>query len=390
MSLTLTCRCGRKLRIDESAVGHSIRCRCGRVLRIRGARPAGARHRLRHDLRRLRAWARQPVREGARRALWRAALTWCGAAILAWPFLYGLGDRWWPATVLLFGPRWTLLLPLVLLVPVALVILPRALLPLAGGALVIAGPVMGFAAGALTAPRQERDLRVVSFNVQGGSALGFAGTLESALDAWDADIVALQECSSAVEEELRALSAHSVHVLGGLCFVSRFPIVQVDSLPPWRIGDVGWAGSIVRYTLDAGGRTLHVTNLHLDTPGRGLEMLRERRDSRLLAANLEMREVASRRAANWVTQGGAPAIVAGDFNTPGESAIFRKYWSHLDDAFARAGLGYGGTRVLRWFRVRIDHVLSTGELRAVRAEVGTDLGSDHLPLIADFIWTDDD
>ena len=100
--------------------------------------------------------------------------------------------------------------------------------------------------------------------------------------------------------------------------------------------------------------------------------------------------VASRRAANWVTQGGTPAIVAGDFNTPAESAIFRQYWSDLDDAFAEAGLGYGGTRVLRWFRVRIDHVLTTGALRAVRAEVGADLGSDHLPLIADFIWTDDD
>lgn len=390
MSLTLTCRCGRKLRIDDSVVGHSIRCRCGRVLRVRGARPAGARHRLRHYLRRVRSWARQPVREGARRATWRASLTWCGAAILAWPFLYGLGDRWWPATVLLFGPRWALLLPLVLLVPLALVILPRALVPLAVGALVIAGPVMGFAAGALTAPQETRDLRVVSFNVQGGSALGFAGTLESALGAWDADIIALQECSSAVEEELRALSAHAVHVLEGLCFISRFPILRVDSLPPWRIGELGWAGSIVRYTLDARGRPLHVTNLHLDTPGRGLEMLRERRDSRLLAANLEMREVASRRAANWVTQGGTPAIVAGDFNTPGESAIFRRYWSHLDDAFAAAGLGYGGTRVLRWFRVRIDHVLSTDDLRAVRATVGADLGSDHLPLIADFIWTDDD
>lgn len=390
MSLNLTCRCGRKLRIDESVVGQSIRCRCGRVLRVRGARQPGARHDLRRSLRHIRSWARQPVREGARRALWRASLTWCAAAILAWPFLYGLGDRWWPATVLLFGPRWTLLLPLVLLVPVALVILPRALFPLAGGAVVIAGPVMGFAAGALTAPRAAHDLRVVSFNVQGGAALGFPGALESALDAWDADLVALQECSDAVEAELRALASHTVHVLDNLCFISRFPIAQVDSLPPWRIGDVGWAGAIVRYTLDLGGRTLHLTNLHLDTPGRGLEMLRERRDSRLLAANLEMREVASRRAANWVTQGGTPAIVAGDFNTPAESAIFRQYWSDLDDAFAEAGLGYGGTRVLRWFRVRIDHVLTTGALRAVRAEVGADLGSDHLPLIADFIWTDDD
>jgi endonuclease/exonuclease/phosphatase (EEP) superfamily protein YafD len=390
MSLTLTCRCGRKLKVDESVVGHSIRCRCGRVLRVRGAKRAGVAHEARHLLRRVRSWARTPVRDGARRSLWRASLTWCVAAIIAWPFLHGLGDRWWPATVLLFGPRWVLLLPLVLLVPLALVILPRALVPLLGGGVVLAGPVMGFAAGGITAPRRAAELRVVTFNIQGGSALGVPGTLETALATWEADIVALQECSDAAAEEVRALDAVATHTHGNLCLISRFPIVAVDSLPPWRIGELGWAGAVVGYTIDAGGRRLRVTNLHLDTPGRGLEMLRERRDSRLLAANLEMREVASRRASNWVIQSGTPALVAGDFNTPQESAIFRRYWGHLDDAFAGAGLGYGGTRVLRWFRVRIDHILTSGDLRAVRAEVGADLGSDHLPLIADFIWNDDE
>ena len=330
------------------------------------------------------------MREGARRSLWRASVSWCVAAIIVWPFLYGLGDRWWPATLLLFGPRWVLLLPLTALVPLALAILPRALVPLLGGGVVLAGPVMGFSAGAITAPRREPDLRVVTFNIQGGSALGVPGTLETALATWEADVVALQECSDAAAQGVRELDALATHTQAGLCLISRFPIVQVDSLPAWRIGELGWAGSVVRYTLDVGGRMLRFTNLHLDTPGRGLEVLRERRDSRLLAANLEMREVASRRASNWVIQGGTPALVAGDFNTPQESAIFRQYWDHLDDAFESAGLGYGGTRVLRWFRVRIDHVLATGELRAVRAEVGADLGSDHLPLIADFIWNDDE
>lgn len=390
MSLSLTCRCGRKLKVDDSVVGHSIRCRCGRVLRVRGARQAGASHRLRHVLRGARAWARRPVREGARRSLWRASVSWCVAAIVVWPFLYGLGDRWWPATLLLFGPRWVLLLPLIALVPLALAILPRALVPLLGGGVVLAGPVMGFSAGAITAPRREPDLRVVTFNIQGGSALGVPGTLETALATWEADVVALQECSDAAAQGVRELTTLATHTHAGLCLISRFPIVQVDSLPAWRIGELGWAGSVVRYTLDVGGRMLRFTNLHLDTPGRGLEVLRERRDSRLLAANLEMREVASRRASNWVIQGGTPALVAGDFNTPQESAIFRQYWDHLDDAFETAGFGYGGTRVLRRFRVRIDHVLATGELRAVRAEVGADLGSDHLPLIADFTWNDDE
>ncbi|HEX6643099.1 MAG TPA: endonuclease/exonuclease/phosphatase family protein [Gemmatimonadales bacterium] len=339
--------------------------------------------------RRVGAWLSRSVRDGPRRITWRVSIAWTVAAVLTWPFLYGLGDRWWPATVLLFGPRWVLLLPLALLVPLALVLLPRALVPLAGGALVVAGPVMGFRAGWIRRLADDGTpaIRAVTFNIQAGSALGLPGTLEAALASWNADLVALQECSGQAADEVRRLAGYETRVHGGLCFISRLPIVATDSLPPWRIGEVGWAGSIVRHTVAADGRELRVTNLHLDTPGRGLEALREERDSRLLAANLEMREVASRRASNWVIQGGAPALVMGDFNTPVESAIFRQYWGHLHDAFGEAGAGYGGTRVLRWFRVRIDHLLTTRELRAVRAEVGADLGSDHRPMIADFEWS---
>jgi len=39
-----------------------------------------------------------------------------GAATYA---IWNLGDRWWPATVLIFAPRWTLALPLILLLPAA-------------------------------------------------------------------------------------------------------------------------------------------------------------------------------------------------------------------------------------------------------------------------------
>jgi hypothetical protein len=40
------------------------------------------------------------------------------------------GDRWWTASMLLFGPRWLLSLPLFLLVPAAAVFNRRLLLPL--------------------------------------------------------------------------------------------------------------------------------------------------------------------------------------------------------------------------------------------------------------------
>ncbi|HLS48189.1 MAG TPA: hypothetical protein VK012_06690, partial [Gemmatimonadales bacterium] len=199
MSLTLRCKCGRTLKVADEVIGRSIRCRCGRVLKVRGVRRSGPRtvpERLRDVRRGLRGWLGTPVREGVRRVLWRISLAYLGGAIVAWPFLFGLGDRWWPATVLLFGPRWVLLLPLAVLVPAALALLPRALLLLLVGGLIVAGPVMGFSLGwqSLLAGDDAGDIRIVSFNAQSGAALGGPGAAETALLEWDADIVALQEC----------------------------------------------------------------------------------------------------------------------------------------------------------------------------------------------------
>ena len=82
---------------------------------------------------------------------------WRVAAVLAWGYLaaalavaallWGLGDRAMLGTVLLFMGRWVFLLPLVVLVPVVAWLRIRMLLPLAAGALVVIGPVMGFRTG---------------------------------------------------------------------------------------------------------------------------------------------------------------------------------------------------------------------------------------------------
>ena len=49
---------------------------------------------------------------------WLRVLVWLYAAMLAavWLLLDFGGDRWWLATVMLFGPRWVYGLPLALLV----------------------------------------------------------------------------------------------------------------------------------------------------------------------------------------------------------------------------------------------------------------------------------
>ena len=315
----------------------------------------------------------------------RAAWGYLALALLTAAALPTLGDRWWPVTVFLFGPRWVLLLPLIALVPIALRWQPRALAPLALGALVVLGPVMGWHLGWRGLIGGRRDLRVVSYNVANGSRI----ELGPALERWDADVVALQECGGGLANHVRAMASSApgwhTHVFHDLCLITRYPIVAADTFTGFRYGG-GWGGLVARYRLQAGDRPLTVVNLHFDTPRRGLERVRAGGGVGELTTNLRLRSDAMRHARDWLGPMPGPVVVAGDFNTPSESAIFRKHWGDFEDAFEEAGRGYGGTRVLRRYRVRIDHLLSTGGIAPTRAEVGIDLGSDHLPLIADFEW----
>src|SRR5438046_2903549 len=63
--------------------------------------------------------------------------------ILIWAMLDFATDRHWIGTLIAFGPRWTLLVPVAMLTFFAALWRPRSLLPLGMAALIIAGPVMG-------------------------------------------------------------------------------------------------------------------------------------------------------------------------------------------------------------------------------------------------------
>jgi len=312
----------------------------------------------------------------------------CALATVVW----GLGDSWWPATALLFIGRWIFLLPLVVLVPAAVVMSRRLLAPLAVAALVVVGPIMGARTGwhrLLSAPAGT-PLRVVSFNAAGGIQL--AGDFSRLLDDLAPDVVGIQECGNALAGSLSELKGWAHHEAVGLCLVSRYPIRQVSVMDRSVLEAVkrtttnGGAGAVVRYTIDARGGPIQVTNLHLETPRKGLDRMRDL-DISGLRQNTYLRDIESELARRWVDAGGSngpvPFVVVGDFNTPVESRIFQRYWADLTDAFSRAGVGLGMTKYNGWIRVRIDHVLIGPGWHVRRALVGDDLGSDHRPAIAD-------
>ncbi len=369
-TVTVTCACGKTIVVAAEHRGKRIKCKnCGRELLV------PARSQL-------------SPRLGA--ALTLGSIGYLAAICVLTLVLWQFGDAWGPATVLLFISRWPFLLPLVVLLPAAIVYRRALTAPLLLAAVIGIGPLVGFRTGwhRLIPHAAGTRVRVLTYNVDGGGVAGIR--LPDLLADTRPDFVALQECGPELAERLRGLAGWYHHDVRELCFLSRFPITDssvmdrsaLEAVNEFGAG-IGGSGDVVRYTVRMPQGTIDITNLHLETPRKGLEAIFDKTGTRKLRDNTALRMIEADLARRWVNAGTAPSLVAGDFNTPVESRIFRRAWSGLTDAFSRAGFGLGMTRNNGWIRVRIDHVLAGDGWYADRAFTGPDLGSDHLPLIVD-------
>jgi vancomycin resistance protein VanJ len=301
--------------------------------------------------------------------------------------LYPLGDRFWPSTLLLFGPRWILALPWPVLAAFALLRDRRLLLLLVPLGLVLLGPILGGRVplrSPFFAASEGRDLRVMTYNIGGGrfDPEAFRSVLEEALP----DVVALQEC----KEELHVPRTEwTTSSQLGSCVLSRFPLGEASVRPIEDVWRMAGSGMIIRHEVAAPVGKVHLVNVHLETPREGLEELKDSRgrDASLLRAKNAQREIEAQLARHWVDESPGPArIVTGDFNMTVESAVFREHWSGYQDAFSEAGFGFGFSKRTRFIGVRIDHVLASTGWLCVKSWVGPSLGHDHRPVLAVLRW----
>jgi vancomycin resistance protein VanJ len=347
-------------------------------------------------VRRVAAWAlggAWPPGAGEQPLRPRWWLGWCswgylGVALVAALLVQEMGDRWLPATLLLFGPRYLLILPLVMIVPAAIKWRRALLVPITAAGLVILFPVMSFRTGWRSWLRPAPDglrVRVMTFNAQGGDSLG--PHLPDVLTHLSLDVVAFQECGPMLQRDITQLFGWAHREWGELCLLSRYPIVgdtaaQIVSLSQMY----GNTGEAIRYDIELPIGVIHLVNLHLETPRKGLEPLLTQEDASRLGGATIVREAGSHRIRLWVDSIPPPVLVVGDFNMPVESAIYRRFWGDFDNAFDVAGFGVGGTRAQAKVGVRIDHILFSRGWRARRAFVGPPLGSDHRPMVAELYW----
>ncbi len=329
-------------------------------------------------------------KETRRGLVCRASLGYLAFVVIILLLMRFAGDRWWFATLILFGPRWLAALPLIVLLPMALLFDRRQLVSLTVAALIVFGPLMGLCiprgmAGAV----KTRPLRVLTCNIQNGS---FSEVLlKYAIDEFMADIVALQECPP--EMNLKLPSGWNSVREGELAVYSRYPLRMVGAIkalhPPHK-----WPReSFLQCVISAPGGDIAFSDVHLPSPRYGLTtildchtLLNLSRRSLLEQETADRRQV-SRYVERLASAMRLPVLVAGDFNMPADSSIYRVSWNGYANAFSKRGFGYGWTsrETVRGLKMgaRIDHVLAGKGLAPRRCVVGPDVGSDHLPLFAE-------
>jgi vancomycin resistance protein VanJ len=319
---------------------------------------------------------------------WLAIISWLYLAGLAAAWLLLLkADEWWPATILLFSPRWVLALPLAILLPIAFYVRWKWSVAVLLAALIIAGPVTGFnlpwqrLAGS-TPPGKQ--FKVMTLNMHYLHA--DPGALDDLIAAEQPDVVAIQEWPGWVRTNLKSNPEWHVHGTPRLFLASRHPIRNAVVLGHDSMGE---HASAARYELDTPLGVVHVFSLHTATERDGIAdtIHRNQQGPREVQANSVRRREQSEFVANQAKELLGPILIVGDFNTPPESTIFTQAWSGYTDAFDAAGWGWGYTFYGAKTRVRIDHVLAGAEWRVTDCRVGPYVSSPHRPVIADLVWS---
>ena len=226
--------------------------------------------------------------------------------------------------MLMFSPRWTIALPLLLLIPVAIRWRSRLnYRVLALSVVVVGGPVTGFnipgkkIAGT---PPAGKPFRVMTINMH-YSRLD-PTELESLIAGERPDVVAIQEWPGSAKSSWASAADWHVHDTHGLFLASRHPIQQVVEL-----GDnsMGGQASAARYELDTPFGLVHVISMHTASSRKGISdtMHDYQKGPTELRANSALRREQAVYLAGKAAACTGPVLVVGDMNTPPESSIFR-------------------------------------------------------------------
>src|SRR6187551_1052974 len=187
--------------------------------------------------------------------------------LLAWVCLWTTADRHWSGTLIEFGPRWGLLIPVPLIALIA-VVSDRHLFWPAGLALLVGlGPLTGLC---LPLPWRLSEglsppIRVMTLNTDGRAA---PADVVALAESARADVVCLQECYRPEDWVIHFGPDWNVRYQDEFVVASRYPI---SGFEPLAASDAAWDRFAVRCRLSTPHGAARLVNLHTHSLRTGLE-----------------------------------------------------------------------------------------------------------------------
>ena len=221
-------------------------------------------------------------------------------------------------------------------------------------------------------PTSEQPVRAMLMNINAAN-----GNTQQVLDAvkqFDPDLLLLEEVTPEWAEkldQLKKIYPYRIAQPQSGCF--GIMLLSKHKLKNERIEAVGSAGlpSIVtNVQLESGTITLIGTH---PLPPIGARRAKERNQQ--LAA-----------LPDWVAQSEHPVLLIGDLNTSPWSPHFSRLLKDSGLKNSMKGFGFQPSWPVKGhlLRIPIDHLLHSPEITVHNRMIGSDVGSDHLPLIVDF------
>ena len=217
-------------------------------------------------------------------------------------------------------------------------------------------------------------IKVMSLNVL--SANSDVAAVRQEIDDFQPDILALQEITPRWFVALADLSTdypYQVHAVRednfGIWLLSKQPVTN-EAIIPW--GPAQLPAATFRYA--AGNQSLRIVAIHPMSPAD--------------PEGVQWRNEQLQQIATFCKEIDDPLLIIGDFNTTSFSPVFEEFTQQLGLKDSRRGFGlqctwpaWGITPLM----ITLDHCLVSKSIQVVYHEVGSYVGSDHLPLCVEVV-----
>lgn len=188
-----------------------------------------------------------------------------------------------------------------------------------------------------------------------------------------------------------------------IAIFSKYPFIDTGKfLFQEKATSFGWNPYKGIYgDIQVGDTTLRITSIHLSSvffQEQDYDAIRDLKDEKKidkkrseriltkLSLGFSNRGVQGVYLSSFLASSPHPIILCGDFNDTPSSFVYHCAAKHLNDAFVKAGLGFGYTYNGGIPFLRIDYIFADKKLRPISAHAIQEKSSDHKPVVASFAW----